>query len=174
MKPISIHGFKRKVLRKNRKGGIEGLPLQLMIIIMIATLGTAIIIGWMGNIEEPHSISNVVVESGDVDLTKSNTAYSSYTVLNGNNGSVYYATEDVVISVYDQNGDPLSDATVVLSGLGVTDSSGNTAHANTNADGKVVFKNLRMRMTGHVGYIDVEVSKSGYGENSSCKITVIA
>ena len=60
MKPISIHG-KDKALRKNRKGGIEGLPLQLMIIIMVATLGTAIIIGWMGNIEEPHSISRVVI-----------------------------------------------------------------------------------------------------------------
>jgi hypothetical protein len=42
MKPISIHRI-GKALRKNRKGGIEGLPLQLMIIIMIATLGTAII-----------------------------------------------------------------------------------------------------------------------------------
>ena len=61
MKPKSIHGTTRKALRKNRKGGIEGLPLQLMIIIMVATLGTAIIIGWMGNIEEPDSISRVDV-----------------------------------------------------------------------------------------------------------------
>lgn len=40
-------------LKNDRSGGIEGLPLQLMILILIATLATAIIIGWMGNIEEP-------------------------------------------------------------------------------------------------------------------------
>lgn len=35
-------------------GGIEGLPLQLMIIILVATMGTAIIVGWMGSIETPN------------------------------------------------------------------------------------------------------------------------
>ena len=171
MKQISIHG-KGKALRKNRKGGIEGLPLQLMIIIMVATLGTAIIIGWMGNIEEPQSISKVDVESGDINLTKINSTYGSSA--SGSFGSYYYPHEDVIITVFDQNGDPLSDATVVLTGLGVTDSEGRTVHGNTDDNGTVVFKNLRLRMNGHIGYISVEVSKSGYGENSSCKITVIA
>ena len=162
MKPISIHGF-GKALRKNRKGGIEGLPLQLMIVIMVATLGTAIIIGWMGNIEEPHSISNVVVDSGEIDLTGVSSSNSSYR-----------SNENVVISVFDQSGNPLSGATVVLTGLGVTDSGGKTAHGTTNSDGTVTFTGLKLKMTGHIGYITVEVSKSGYGENSSCKITVIA
>jgi len=170
MKQISIHGLKRKALRKNKKGGIEGLPLQLMIIIMIATIGTAIIMGWMGNIEEPHSIGKVVVDSGEIDLTRSTMTTGTY----GNAGSVYTSNEEVVISVFDQNGNPLPDATVVLTGLGVTDSNGKTVHGTTNADGLVVLKNFKLRMTGHVGYIGVEVSKPGYGENSSCKITVIA
>ena len=172
MKLISIHRT-GKALRKNRKGGIEGLPLQLMIIIMVATLGTAIIVGWMGNIEEPHSISKVEVNSGEMDLTGVDSAYSNNTTVRGAS-NVYYSNEDVIVSVYDQNGDPLSDATVVLTGLGVTDSNGNTAHGTTDSNGTVTFSDLKLRMTGHVGYITVEVSKSGYGENSSCKITVIA
>ena len=49
-------------LRKDRNGGIEGLPLQLMIVILVATMGTAIIVGWMGSIETPHSIGNVEVQ----------------------------------------------------------------------------------------------------------------
>ena len=171
MKQLSIHRT-GKALRKNRKGGIEGLPLQLMIIIMIATLGTAIIVGWMGNIEEPQSISKVDVDSGEIDLTKSSSVYASTST--GNFGSYYYPTKDVVITVYDQNGNPLPDATVVLTGLGVTDSQGHTVHGNTDDNGMVVFKNIRLKMNGHVGYIDVEVSKSGYGENSSCRITVLA
>ena len=170
MKQISIHGLKRKALRKNKKGGIEGLPLQLMIIIMIATLGTAIIMGWMGNIEEPHSIGNVVVDSGEIDLTRSTTVSGTY----GNAGSIYNSNEEVVITVFDQSGNPLPGATVVLTGLGVTDSNGKTLHGTTNSDGIVVLKNFKLRMTGHVGFINVEVSKPGYGENSSCKITVVA
>ena len=172
MKLTGIHRTS-KALRKNRKGGIEGLPLQLMIIIMVATLGTAIIVGWMGNIEEPHSISRVEVDSGEIDLTGINSAYSNNTTIRGT-GNIYCPSEDVIISVYDQNGNPLSGATVVLSGLGVTDSNGNTAHGTTDDNGTVTFSDLKLRMTGHVGYITVEVSKSGYGENSSCRITVIA
>ena len=170
MKQLSIHGPKRKALRKNKKGGIEGLPLQLMIIIMIATLGTAIMVGWMGNIEEPHSIGKVMVDSGEIDLTRSSTVNGAY----GNAGSVYYSNEEVIISVFDQSGNPLPDATVVLTGLGVSDANGKTVHGTTNDDGLVVLKNFKLRMTGHVGYIGVEVSKPGYGENSSCKITVVA
>ena len=167
MKHISIHGIKR-ALRKNKKGGIEGLPLQLMIIIMVATLGTAIIVGWMGNIEDPHSIGKVTVDSNEVRVT-----HSPYSPQYGS--SYYYCTtDDVIISVYDQSGNPLEGATVVLQGLGVTDSDGNTVYGNTDSDGVVVFKDLRLRLTGHVGYIDVKVSKSEYGENSTCKITVIA
>ena len=166
MKQLSIHGL-GKALRKNKKGGIEGLPLQLMIIIMVATLGTAIIVGWMGNIEEPHSIGKVAVDSGEIDLTDNN--------LSGIKGSsyTYRTTEDIVISVYDQSGNPLSGALVVLKGLGITDSEGKTVHGNTDDDGTVVFKDLSLKMTNTVGYIDINVSESGYGENNSCKITVI-
>ena len=164
MKQLSIHGLKRRALRKNKNGGIEGLPLQLMIIIMVATLGTAIIVGWMGNIEEPHSINKVEVDSNEIELG-SNMARS---------GSYYCVDEDVVITVYDQSGNPLEGATVILSGLGVKDSNGGTPHANTDSNGTVVFKDLNLKMTGTHGYLDVEVSKSGYGENSSCRITVVA
>ena len=166
MKQISIHGLKRKALRKNKKGGIEGLPLQLMIIIMVATLGTAIIVGWMGNIEEPHSINKVEVESDSIDLTSSAVIKSS--------GSVYRTNQDVIITVYDQNGNPLEGATVILTGLGIKDSSNKTPHADTNSDGMVVFRGLKISMTSTCGFINVEVSKPGYGENTSCRITVVA
>ena len=138
------------------------MPLQLMIIIMVATLGTAIIIGWMGNIEEPQSISKVTFDGDRIDLTGSGS------------GPLYTTSDVLVISVFDQNGDPISDATVVLTGLGITDKDGRTVCGSTDSNGNVTFSDLKLRITGHVGYIDVEVSKSGYGENSSCRITVVA
>ncbi len=145
-------------LRKNRKGGIEGLPLQLMIVILVATMGTAILIGWMGNIEAPKSIGDVDVVSGDIVLDGTRTS-------NGH----------VEIYVTDQSGNPLSGATVILTGLGVTDSTGKTAHAVTDSDGRVEFNNLKISLRGAShGFINVKVSMSDYGENNSARIAVIA
>src|SRR5215469_16865285 len=103
-----------KKLNSNKRGSIEGLPLQLMIIIIIATMGTAILVGWMGSIETPKHIGKVEVVSGDI-------------ILDGNRTSEGF----LEIYVTDQNGNPLSGATVVLSGLGVTDKNGKTAYTNT-------------------------------------------
>ncbi|MBQ3736400.1 MAG: hypothetical protein II855_05650 [Candidatus Methanomethylophilaceae archaeon] len=44
MKQITLFRTERKAMHKNRKGGIEGLPLQLLIIIVVASLGLAIIL----------------------------------------------------------------------------------------------------------------------------------
>lgn len=145
-------------LRKNRKGGIEGLPLQLMIVILVATMGTAILVGWMGNIETPKSIGDVEVVSGDI-------------VMNGPR------TTDGHIEIYvtDQNGNPLAGATVILSGLGVTDNTGKTAHAVTDSEGRAEFNNLKISLRGaNHGFINVKVSMSDYGENNSARVAVIA
>ena len=44
MKQITLFRTERKAMHMNRKGGIEGLPLQLLIIIVVASLGLAIIL----------------------------------------------------------------------------------------------------------------------------------
>jgi hypothetical protein len=147
-----------KKLNNNKKGSIEGLPLQLMIIIIIATMGTAILIGWMGNIDTPKSIGAVEVVSGDI-------------VLNGST-----TTEGIVeIYVADQNGNPLGGATVVLSGLGVTDKNGKTAYTNTSSNGYAKFDGLHITLRGsEIGFITVNVSMSEYGENNNTRVAVIA
>ena len=164
MKLRSVHTEIRKALRKNRKGGIEGLPLQLMLVIIIATLGTAVIVGWMGNIEEPHSIGEVRVDSGEIVMSP---------VYSGTTG-YQRVSENIVISVFDQSGNPLEGATVVLSGLGIQDLYGRTVHGVTGDDGTVTFTGTTLKMSGTIGYIGVNVSKAGYGEDSSCRITVVA
>ena len=146
-----------KKLSKNKKGSIEGLPLQLMIMIIIATMGTAILVGWMGNIDTPKHISGVDVLSGDI-------------VLNGT------STSDGYIEVYvtDQNGNPLSGATVVLSGLGVTDKNGKTAYANT-VGGYATFEGLKITLRGsEIGFVTINVSMPEYGENNNARVAVIA
>ncbi|MCL2318233.1 MAG: hypothetical protein FWC44_04200 [Methanomassiliicoccaceae archaeon] len=148
----------KKELNRNKKGSIEGLPLQLMIMIIIATIGTAILVGWMGNIDSPKSIGTVAVASGDI-------------VLDGNSTTEGY----IEVYVYDQDGNPLNGATVVLSGLGVTDKNGKTAYANTDSKGCAKFNNLSITLRGaDIGFITVNVSMSEYGENNSTRVAVIS
>jgi hypothetical protein len=134
-------------LRRNRRGGIEGLPLQLMIIILVAALGTAIIVGWMSSIETPRSIGSVETEPGSIQ-----------------------GTSDVSIrmTVTDQDGNPLEGAVVVLTGLGIIDSNGRTPNAMTDSGGTVQFSGLKITglAKGRVGYLDAEATKPGYGSRS--------
>ena len=87
--------MKYRDIRTDRRGGIEGLPLQLMIIILVATMGTAIIVGWMGNIETPHAIGDVETPGPIIDAS---------------GGTV----DGFYVEVRDQDGDYLKDAAVVF------------------------------------------------------------
>jgi hypothetical protein len=145
-------------ISRNKNGSIEGLPLQLMIIIIVATMGTAILVGWMGNIDTPKSIGTVEIVSDDI-------------VLDGK------FTDSAAVDVYvaDQDGNPLRGATVVLSGLGIVDSEGKTAHTVTDQQGYAHFENLRITLRGsEIGFITVNVSMSEYGENNTARVAVIA
>jgi len=157
---ISIKSISK--LRKNRKGGIEGLPLQLMIVILVATLGTAILIGWMSSIEAPSQIGSVNVDSGNILLTKTSGTEK------------YTDTGNVKLYVTDQNGNPISGATVVLTGCGVVTRTGTTAYGTTDAKGCIEFSNLRVSLRDQkIGFVTAEVSKPGYGTDSSTRIAVI-
>lgn len=145
-----------KRLNKDIGGGIEGLPLQLMIIILVATMGTAILLGWMGSIDTPKSI-------GDVDVVNEPVVADINNVVKG-----------VEVRVTDQDGDPLEGATVVLSGYGVCDLFDMTAYKVTDSDGLASFGDLKINpQNSKTCYLTITVSKSGYGEDSSSKLAVI-
>lgn len=144
--------------RNRNMGGIEGLPLQLMIIMMVAAMGTGILVGWMGTIETPHSIGDIVVEPNDsIVVDDDGRTLPGFTVV-----------------VTDQDGNYLDDATVVLEGLNVTD-DGKTPYSVTGPDGRATFDGLTINPYGSspVGFIDVIVTKTGYTNEGEVRITVI-
>ncbi len=153
----------KKALRGNNRGGIEGLPLQLMIVLIVATMGTAIIVGWMGSIETPQSIGDVSIDSGDIILDKVS-------------GSLHYTeSTKVVVFVSDQDGNPLAGATVILTGLGIQTAYDKTPHAITDANGIATFEDLNVKLRGtNIGFVTANVSMPGYGEDSSTRVAVIA
>ncbi|MGN1045349.1 MAG: hypothetical protein ACI4Q9_05285 [Candidatus Methanomethylophilaceae archaeon] len=132
--------FMRRRLNKNKKGGIEGLPLQLLIIIVIASIGLTTMVGWMNNIEEPSTI-----DDAGVTVKKM--------------GSYY----DVTVSAYDNNGNAVSDADVVITGLGAKNYSYSTNSVPTGKTGSTGSVTLRVTLNSldTYGYLNVEISKPG-------------
>ena len=59
----------RKGIGRDRRGSIEGLPLQLMMMVLIAGLGSAMVIGWMGDVQTPTAIGDVATDANEVIMT---------------------------------------------------------------------------------------------------------
>lgn len=147
----------KRFRRLDRQGGIEGLPMELMIIVVVATIGCGVVVGWMGNIEEPQTI-------GDIDSNFDQIVISQDT----------QSVTGLIVRVLDSDGDAIKGATVTLSGCGVTGTNKNTTpYGTTGNDGTCSFGTLKVtKLTNGVGYVTVSVSAEGYGEDS-IKIPVV-
>jgi hypothetical protein len=154
----------RTQFKKDRSGGIEGLPLQLMIMVLIAGIGSAVLLGWMGNLNAPDSIGSVT------------SSPSELVAKDGNGDGVFEASNiDMTISVYDGKGDPVAGATVILEGCGVARMDGTRPYGTTDTNGHFVLNDLGISQTGKaIGFITVTVTKSGYGTDTSLSIPVIS
>ncbi len=132
------------------------MPLQLMIMMIVAVAAIGILSGWMAGIETPHSISDVEVLSAEG--------------LADPDGNI----SPVSVLVRDQDGNPLEDATVYLSGLGIRTVDGGTAIGYTDADGIATIGELVVTPPrGSFGTVTVNVMKTGYGEHCSTEFAVI-
>ncbi|MFP4197277.1 MAG: carboxypeptidase-like regulatory domain-containing protein [Methanomassiliicoccales archaeon] len=149
---------------KKRDGGIEGLPLQLMIMVLVAGLGTTVILGWMGGLEAPKTIDSVHVSPGRV-------------VLGDPDGDGIFSTSDieVVVTVQDQEGSGIPGATVLLEGSSVKYGGDDEAvHGVTGPDGRVEFTDLNVSSAGEgISYLHITVAKPGYGSESTTSVPVI-
>lgn len=144
-------------------GGIEGLPLQLLIMVVIAGLGLTIIMGWMNSISAPHAIGEVYVLPSEI-------------VVYDDDGDGLYEREGLAltVTVTDQGGDRLEGATVLLDGANVRTESGGPVSAVTDSTGQAVFLGLHVEQFGsRLTTITVTVAKGDYGVDSSYTIPVI-
>lgn len=144
-------------------GGIEGLPLQLLIMVVVAGLGLTIVVGWMNSISTPKSIGEVFVTPGEI-------------LVHDDDSDGLYTREDLTISVIvtDQGGDRLEGATVLLEGANVRTASGDPVRGVTNENGQVVFTGVCVEQFGsRLSTITVTVAKGDYGIDSSYEIPVV-
>lgn len=134
------------------RGGIEGLPLQLMIVIMVATMGSAVIMGWMGSIDSPHSIQTLGIEENVVEIE---------------DGEI----PDIHLCVLDERGEPLEGVSVWIDNKQAKSPPGRS-YETTGKDGRATLSGwtlddypkdrIRLNIIGFMsGYQEVKESVEG-------------
>ncbi|MGM0510053.1 MAG: carboxypeptidase-like regulatory domain-containing protein [Thermoplasmatota archaeon] len=125
---------KLKPRKMNETGALEGLPLYLIILVVVAGVGTAIIVGWMMSADSTE-LGSIEVEPVTMD------------------------TDDkkITVTAYDQKDNPLEGATVTIEGCGLVESG------VTDSDGiySVSDGSPSLPQNENFGSIDVTVKYTG-------------
>ena len=140
------------LIRRDERGAIEGLPLQLMIAVIVAGIALAIILGWVLSIQTPNAISRVEATPETVSISGVPTNDK--------------ATKTVTITVraFDQKGNPVGGIIVSLAGAGVSEPRARQDADDGARDGTVTFSNLEVQVPASAltAKIDVSVEASGF------------
>ncbi len=108
----------------NEKGALEGLPLYMIILVVIAGIGTAVIGSWM--------MSAQSTELGSIEVEDYNGSEVSQLDLSEFN------TKSLFVTTYDQQGDTLEGVTVFIEGSGAGDIDDPVKQ--TDGDGEASFQ----------------------------------
>ena len=140
----------RVLIRRDERGAIEGLPLQLMIAVIVAGIALAIILGWVLSIQTPNAIARVDATPEIVNIQGVPLAQE--------------ATKTVTITVraYDQKGNAIPGIVVSLRGAGVQ--TAGTDAGDGTSDNTATFLNVRVSVPANslTAKIDVTVEASGF------------
>ena len=136
---------------RDRTGGIEGMPLQLMILVIVAGLTLAVVLGWTLSIQGPAVIKSVTTDPAVIDL--------------GPVPEDRTAMRTVVLRVtaYDGKDQPIRDIVVSLRGAVVRSYVSQDA-ADGSVDGTATFGGVQVTLPPgvSVGEVAITVQKSGY------------
>jgi hypothetical protein len=139
---------------RDKCGGLEGMPLQLLIIVVIAVMALGIIMSWMSSVNEPPKAVKIVSISvdgngEDIDL------------VNG-------APSTIEVIVYDQNLKKIDGALVTLDGCGFDSTSSKTGSSNSET-GTALFDGSKVELPPGIktGEISVTVKKPDYATKTT-------
>lgn len=130
--------MKRNILRNEESGALEGLPLYLIILVVIAGVGTVILVGWMMGAQSTE-LDYITVDYGTGPIPTGTTG------------------RDITVTAYDTSGNELQGAIVTLSGCGVN------LIGETNSNGVTTFRDVKPTLPPNdaTGTITVSVSYTG-------------
>ena len=134
---------------KRDKKALEGLPLKLLIVVIIAVVAIGIIMVWMSQIGGPKSIK-LTVNPKDVPISSSNIEDDVSTEVN------------ITITAYDSNNNRLKDVVITVESKGASVTPTGISK-KTGENGTVTF-HLTVTLLGGqaTGEIKFTGTKSGY------------
>ena len=143
-----------KGLYCDNKGGLEGMPLQLLIIVVVAVMALGLIMSWMGSIDEPPKSIKIV----DIEID------ASYEDIDLSRGS----PDEIRVTVYDQELKKVDGAVVTLEGCGFDEVSARTGSGVQDA-GTAVFDGNKVSLPSGIrtGEIKVTVKKASYATRTT-------
>lgn len=130
----------------NSKGAIEGLPLQLIIMVVIAGVAVVIILAWLAPWKNKVDLDSVSADPSTMTRDKATT---------------------VTITAWDTKNNKLSGVTVVLEGCGCS------AVGTTDATGTVKFSNQKPSLSPGTTSGQIIVTATYSGSMSIQKTTII-
>lgn len=150
-------------LRTDRFGGIEGMPLQLLIMVIVAGVALAIILGWVLSLPPPSVIRTVSLSHGSVPIPSSPLDLVAKKSVN-----------TFTVTVYGADGAPVTGAVVTLEGALTAGRLSRADGDDTKDDGMVSFSNLEFRLPpgASTGVVRVSVFKAGFTAPSPLEILV--
>ena len=116
-----------------------------MIVILVATMGSAVLMGWMGGIDSPHFIKSLGVEENVVVIEDG-------------------VIGDIHVCVVDENNEPLKGVSVLITNKQV---SGPVNYVSTDSNGRAVLSGWTLE-----GYpkstikLNLSAYLSGYSDHS--------
>ncbi|MCD6462015.1 MAG: hypothetical protein J7L61_04665 [Thermoplasmata archaeon] len=126
-------GQTRKRFAKDNRAALEGLPLYMVILVVIATVAMVVLLTWMQGAQK-IDLDRITV---DPDTAKDG------------------KETKITVIAYDTSGKPLEGATVTLDGCGVA------LIKKTSSTGKATFTITPDLGGDHYGVINVEVTYTG-------------
>ena len=135
---------------RDESGGIEGMPLQLMITVIVAGLVLAVVLGWTLSIQSPAVIKSVSTDP------------ESVTIVAPSGEQVAKTTLTVRVSAFDAKDQPIRGIVVTMTG-----SAARTYVAQDSADGTdgtATFSGVTAVLPPGVtvGELTLTIQKSGY------------
>ncbi|MFW6141413.1 MAG: hypothetical protein ACOC53_02510 [Candidatus Saliniplasma sp.] len=131
----------------SNEGALEGLPLYLILLVVIAGIGTAIIVGWMTSAQSTE-LDTVEIDEGDRVISS------------GSNNNVK-------ITAYDQNGNGLQGVVITLEGCDVVETG------ETGPDGTFTFERMNPSLSQNQNFGEIEVTAKYTGDVTTVRSAVI-
>jgi hypothetical protein len=131
--------------------GVEGLPVRLIVVLVVGIIALSAMVAAVNVFKPPRTLTATVTEVSGKD--------GNLLQISSSGEGMVQKNWTCYVNVTDENGNPVSGASVILYGLGgagsgVTNTKGVAYIKNTN--------NIRLNANQNSGYMTLEVSAPGF------------